>query len=52
MIGGVRGVAPPNQHLTDDADGHRIYLNPWAADPDDEDDEIPVGLVEEYRNER
>jgi hypothetical protein len=19
---------------TDDADGHRIYLNPWAEDPD------------------
>jgi len=21
---------------TDDADGHRIYMNPWAEDPDDE----------------
>ena len=51
-IGGFRGVVPPGQHLTDDADGHRIYMNPWAADTDDEDDEIPVGLVEEYRDER
>ena len=50
--GVLRGVAPPGQHLTDDAGGHRIYMNPWAADTDDEDDEIPVGLVEEYRDER
>jgi len=51
-IGGFRGGVPPGQHLTDDAGGHRIYMNPWAADTDDEDDEIPVGLVEEYRDER
>jgi hypothetical protein len=46
-IGGFRGVAPPGQHSppgptlldeTDDADGHRIYFNPWAAyDAGDED---------------
>ena len=51
-IGGFRGVAPPTtgQHdETDDAAGHRIYLNPWAAD--DQDDEVPVGLVEEYGDE-
>ena len=37
---------------TDNADGHRIYMNPWAAgDEDDQDDEIPVGLIEEgYRD--
>jgi Family of unknown function (DUF6350) len=46
-IGGFRGVAAPDQHLqhhlppgqhdeADDAGGHRIYLNPWAAS--DEDD--------------
>ena len=23
---------------TDDAEGHRIYMNPWAEDPDDEPD--------------
>ena len=38
---GVRGGASPNQHSpalideTDDAAGHRIYLNPWAEDQDD-----------------
>jgi hypothetical protein len=48
-IGGFRGVVPPGQQLTDDAGGHRIYLNPWAAD--DQDDEVPVGLVEEYGDE-
>ncbi|MGH3197832.1 MAG: cell division protein PerM [Streptosporangiaceae bacterium] len=51
-IEGFRGVAPPSQHRqhslhlppgqhdeTDDAGGHRIYLNPWAAgDQDDQDD--------------
>jgi len=38
---------------TDNADGHRIYMNPWAAgDVGDQDDEIPVGLIEEgYRDE-
>ena len=49
-IGGFRGVVPPGQHETDDAGGHRIYLNPWAAD-DQDDDEVPVGLVEEYGDE-
>jgi hypothetical protein len=48
-IGGLRGGAPPGQHETDDAAGHRIYLNPWAAA--DQDDEVPVGLVEEYGDE-
>ena len=48
----LRGVVPPGQHCTDDADGHRIYMNPWAADTDDQHDEIPAGLVEEYRDER
>ena len=50
---GVPGVAPPNQpgryDETDDAAGHRIYLNPWASG--DQDDEVPVGLVEEYGDE-
>ena len=33
---------------TDDVGGHRIYLNPWAADEqDDQDGELPLGLVEE-----
>jgi hypothetical protein len=37
--GGSRGVVPPGVTETDDADGHRIYLNPWAAwDRDDPDD--------------
>ena len=40
-IGGLRGdqgfappdQMPPGQHdETDDAHGHRIYVNPWAAD--------------------
>ena len=58
-IAGLRGVAPPNQQSqcyppdqhdeTDDAAGHRIYMNPWAAE--DWDDEVPVGLVEEYGDE-
>jgi hypothetical protein len=52
-LGGFRGVAPPNQQgqhdETDDAAGHRIYLNPWAVG--DQDDEVPVGLVEEYGDE-
>ena len=40
--GGFRGVAPPGQHgpalvdETDDADGHRIYMNPWAAEDRDD----------------
>jgi len=34
---GVRGVAPPDQHdETDDAAGHRIYMNPWAAEDRDD----------------
>ena len=48
-IGGFRGVAPDQHDETDDAAGHRIYLNPWAAE--DQDDEVPVGLVEEYGDE-
>jgi len=36
----------------DDAGGHRIYVNPWAAEEaDDEDEEIPLGLIEEYPGE-
>jgi hypothetical protein len=46
---------PPGQHDEDDASGHRIYLNPWAADPedewDDEDEEISLGVIEEYPEE-
>jgi Family of unknown function (DUF6350) len=38
-------LLPPGQRdETDDAYGHRIYVNPWAAD----DEEIPVGVVEEH----
>jgi Family of unknown function (DUF6350) len=38
-------LLPPGQRdETDDAHGHRIYVNPWAAD----DEEIPVGVVEEH----
>jgi len=51
MIGGFRGVVPPGQHdSTDDAGGHRIYLNPWAAETegDREDEDMPVGVIEEY----
>jgi hypothetical protein len=29
---------------TDDAGGHRIYLNPWAGDEEDPDDELPAVL--------
>ena len=33
-------LLPPGQRdETDDAHGHRIYVNPWAAD--EEDEEIP-----------
>src|SRR6185437_879680 len=44
---------PPGQYdEDDDASGHRIYLNPWAADHedewDDEDEEIPLSVIEEY----
>jgi len=34
---------------TDDVGGHRIFFDPWAADKGDYDDEeIPVGVIEEY----
>jgi hypothetical protein len=48
---------PPGQYdEDDDASGHRIYLNPWAADhedewDDDDDEEIPLGVIEEYPEE-
>jgi hypothetical protein len=55
VIGGFRGVAPPGQHdETDDAGGHRIYLNPWAAENEgdrEDDEEVPVGMIEEYPDE-
>jgi hypothetical protein len=41
-IGGSRGAAPPGQHgpalvdETDSADGHRIYLDPWAVEDRDD----------------
>jgi hypothetical protein len=35
---------------TDDAHGHRIYVNPWAAD-EEEGEELPVGVIEEYPDE-
>jgi Family of unknown function (DUF6350) len=44
------GHLPPGQHdESDDAGGHRIYFDPWAAaDEDDlDDEEIPLGLIEE-----
>jgi len=38
--GGSRGVVPPGITETDHADGHRIYLNPWAGwDRDEPNDE-------------
>jgi len=39
---------------TDDAGGHRIYFDPWAADEGDpdEDEEISLGLIEEYPSDR
>jgi hypothetical protein len=45
--GGSRGVAPPGVTVideTDDAGGHRIYLNPWADEEEDPDDELPAVL--------
>ncbi len=51
-------LLPPGQHdEADDASGHRIYLNPWAAEDEDDlddldDEEIPLGLIEEYPDER
>jgi hypothetical protein len=64
--GGVRAMGPryprgeqsvpPDQHdETDDAGGHRIYVNPWAVGEEgdlDEDEGILVGLIEEYPDER
>jgi hypothetical protein len=47
-------LLPPGQHdEADDASGHRIYLNPWAADHEDalDDEEIPLGVIEEYPGE-
>jgi hypothetical protein len=48
-------LLPPGQHdEADDATGHRIYLNPWAADHEDDlddDEEIPLGVIEEYVGE-
>ena len=48
-------LLPPGQHdEADDASGHRIYLNPWAADHGDDlddDEEIPLGVIEEYADE-
>ena len=35
---------------TDDAHGHRIYVNPWAA-YEEEDEELPFGVIEEYPDE-
>jgi len=29
---------------TDDADGHRIYVNPWAHEEEERDDELPAVL--------
>jgi hypothetical protein len=46
---------PPGQHdSTDDAGGHRIYLNPWAAENEgdqEDNEEMPAGLIEEYPGE-
>jgi hypothetical protein len=35
----LRGPGPALIDESDDADGHRIYFNPWAADAEDEQDE-------------
>ena len=46
-------VGPALIDETDDAGGHRIYLNPWAADDEADLDEEPAfGLIEEYPHER
>ena len=40
---------------TDDAGGHRIYLNPWASADEEgnrDDEEMPFGLVEDFPRER
>ena len=40
-------LLPHGQHDEhDNASGHRIYLNPWATD-----EELPVGLIEDYSDE-
>jgi hypothetical protein len=39
-IGGIPGGRPPGIHdETDDAGGHRIYVNPWVDREDDQDDD-------------
>ena len=47
---------PPGQYdESDDAGGHRIYFNPWAAEEEgdlDEGEDISLGLIEEYPRER
>ena len=54
---GVPGGRPPGPTLideTDDAGGHRIYLNPWAAEDEgdrEDDEEMPAGVIEEYPGE-
>jgi hypothetical protein len=53
---GAPGGRPPGLTLPrgqrdegDDVGGHSIYLNPWAAtDEDEEGEEFPIGLIEEY----
>jgi hypothetical protein len=50
-VPGGRPAGPTLVDETDDADGHRIYLNPWAAENEGDlkdAEEVPVGLVEEY----
>jgi hypothetical protein len=46
--GGSRGVAPPGVtgviDETDDIGGHRIYVNPWAGEEEDPEDELPAVL--------
>jgi hypothetical protein len=46
--GGSRGVAPPGVTAvideTDDIGGHRIYVNPWAGEEEDPEDELPAVL--------
>ena len=47
-------LLPPDQRdETDDAGGHRIYFNPWAANHEDnlaDDEDISFGVVEEYED--
>ena len=47
--------APGVVDETDNAGGHRIYLNPWASADEEgsrDDEEMPFGLVEEFPRER